>query len=139
VEPAYELFDHTADMGIRVTAPTLADLVKPAGLGLYAVIGELVPGADSHPAAWEFQGDDPAILLRDYLGELLVLFEQQRRMIGVLTLVDFTDRRLAIHAQTALVDETRSAYEREVKAVTYHELGIVRVPGGWQATVIVDI
>jgi SHS2 domain-containing protein len=139
VQPTFELFDHTADMGIRVTAPTLADLVRPAADGLYAVIGDLVPGAAPRPAAWEFQGDDPATLLRDYLGELLLLFEKERRMVANPAQVDFTDQHLAIQAQTVLIDDARSAYEREVKAVTYHELAVARIPGGWQATVIVDI
>lgn len=139
MQASYELFDHTADMGIRATAPTLAGLVQPAGEGLYAVIGELVAGGDARSGEWEFRGDDPATLLRDYLGELLVWFERQRRMVVDAREVEFTAERLAVRARTVMVDEARSAYHREVKAVTYHELKIVAVPGGFQATVIVDI
>lgn len=139
MQASYELFDHTADMGIRATAPTLAGLVQPAGEGLYAVIGELVAGGDARSGEWEFRGDDPATLLRDYLGELLVWFERQRRMVVGAREVEFTAERLAVRASTVTVDEARSAYHREVKAVTYHELKIVAVPGGFQATVIVDI
>ena len=39
--PGYELFDHTADIGVRVWAPSLAKLIPPASEGLYAVLGEL--------------------------------------------------------------------------------------------------
>ncbi len=139
MQAGYELFDHTADLGIRATAPTLAGLIQPAAEGLYAVIGELVAGADLQPGEWAFEGGDPAVLLRDYLGELLVLFEQRRRMVVKPDIVEFTNERLAVRAGTAVVDEARSAYHREVKAVTYHLLEIVDVPGGFQATVIVDI
>ena len=55
MEPSYELFDHTADIGIRAVAPTMAGLVAPAGQGLYAVIGELIPAATGEvkPVAWD--------------------------------------------------------------------------------------
>ena len=37
------------------------------------------------------------------------------------------------------IDRRLSAYHHEVKAITYHELDILRIPGGYEATVIVDI
>ena len=43
MEPSFELFDHTADIGIRARAATLPELATVAGQGLYAVIGDLVP------------------------------------------------------------------------------------------------
>ena len=45
----FEFFDHTADMGVRVWAPTLAELVRPAIDGLYTIIGTLVPAAPAVP------------------------------------------------------------------------------------------
>ena len=52
---------------------------------------------------------------------------------------DFSDERLVATARVAPVDEERSAYHREVKAVTYHELALRKVPGGYEAVYIVDI
>ena len=64
MEPSYELFDHTADMGIRVRAATLPELLAPAGEGLYAVIGNLVAGEEAEPAAFDIAGKESAELLR---------------------------------------------------------------------------
>ena len=139
MQRGYELFDHTADMGIRVRAKTMPELLEPAARGLYAVIGGLVAGADSEPVTFDLCGDDSAYLLRDYLGELLVLFEREARFVTSLDVPVFDENRLNATAQVSLVDPQRSNYLREVKAITYHELGIRTIPGGYEATVIVDI
>ena len=135
----YELFDHTADIGVRVWAPTLSELVVPAGQALYAVIGELIPAESAETHRLSFGDDEPALLLRDYLAELLRLFETQRRMVTAVEVEQFSADRLRLAVQLHPVDESRSAYEREVKAVTYHELNIRPVPGGHEATYILDI
>ena len=139
MEPSFELFDHTADMGIRVQAATLPELPAPAGEGLYAVIGGLVAGQVAAPVTVDLRGDDPAVLLRDYLNELLILFDRDQRRATSLDVAVFDDRRLAATVRTAHLDRDRSAYTREVKAITYHELDIRSIPGGYEATVIVDI
>jgi SHS2 domain-containing protein len=143
--PRFELFDHTADIGIRAVAPTLAGLVAPAARGLYAVIGDLVPRSEQGPhrqpacTSWELTGDEPAILLRDYLAELLTLFDRDHRMAVAHDVKEFRVGRLALEATVCPVDEERSAYIREVKAITYHALAIQRTPEGYEATIIVDI
>lgn len=138
----FDFFDHTADVGIRVFAPTLAGLIQPAGEALYSVIGELAAAGESLPIVFNLTaGHRPgaALLLRDYLAELLVLFERDQRVATLVEVSRFDDERLAVRVQTALLDVGRTIYHREVKAVTYHELEIRRTADGYEATIIVDI
>ena len=139
MEPSYELFDHTADMGIRVRASTLPELLAPGGEALYAVIGDIRAGAESEPASIDLSGEDPAGLLRDYLAEILTLFDRDARMATSVDVAAFTHDRLTATVQTAKIDKRRSALHREVKAITYHELDVRSIPGGFEATLIVDI
>jgi len=139
VEPSYEIFDHTADAGIRVRAATLPALLQPAAEGLYAVIGRLVTGGGSRRVAIDLRGVDAATLLRDYLNELLIIFERDAGRVQSLDVSDYDDLRLAVTADVAQIDAERSELHREVKAITYHELGIRTMPDGFEATVIVDI
>lgn len=139
VDASYELFDHTADIGIRVRAASLSALVEPAGAGLYAAIGELAPGEPVGDVSWDLEGDDAAVLLRDYLTELLVLFERDQRMLTDPDVTEYNDNRLSVRGLARRVDERRSVLEREVKAVTYHELAVRPIDGGLEATFIVDI
>ena len=139
MEPSFELFDHTADIGIRAWAPTLPGLLAPAAEGLYAVIGEVLAGPEADPVSFHLTGDEPPLLLRDYLAELLLLFEQNSRRVILLDDPMFDEQRLKVTARTANVDQHRSVLNREVKAVTYHGLDIRSIPGGCEATIIVDI
>ena len=139
MEPSFEIFDHTADAGIRIRASTLPGLLMPAAQGLYAVVGELVPTSEVQPVRFEMEESDEPIMFRDYLGELLILLEREKRMITAIEDAAFDEHHLAATAKAAVVDDQRSAYHREVKAVTYHELDIKVTPEGYEATVIVDI
>lgn len=141
MQARFELFDHTADMGVRAYAPTLAGLIEPATRGLYQVVGELVPeiGAPGERVRFELAEDEPAVMLRDYLAEVLRLFETRKRMVTQVNVEEFSERRLALSLEAHAVDQRRSEYAREVKAVTYHELRIRPLPDGFEATYIVDI
>ncbi len=136
----FELFDHTADIGVRAWAPSLAGLVAPATAGLYAVLGEVVPQAAA-ATDWrcDLRGDDPAVLLRDYLAEVLLLFDCEHRRIGHLRVLQFDGGQLQVQATADAIDSARSVLVREIKAVTYHELAIRRTADGYEATFIVDI
>ncbi len=136
---SFDIFDHTADMGIRARGETLAEVLCAASDGLYAIIGELRPSVAGQPKSFDLTGHDPAMILRDYLTELLHLFEHDRVMVTAVEIAEFSDRRLRARADTAAVDFRASVLYHEVKAITYHELAVCEVPGGFEATVIVDI
>ena len=126
-------------MGIRVRAETLAALLPPAAEGLYAAIGDLASAGSPKTIRIEIAGDDAATLFRDFLAELLDLFERDRRFASTVEVVAFTLAGLIAIAHPELVDFARRALQREVNAITYHELAIRAIDGGYEATVIVDI
>lgn len=134
-----ELFDHTADIGIRITATSRTELVVGAIRGLYTVIGELQSEGEKQNITFHLSGEDDAVLLRDFLNEVLFLFEQKRQLVTSPEVRQFGNGRLHVVAAAQGVDGARSRYDREVKAVTYHELAVRPVAQGWEATVIVDI
>jgi len=140
MQASFELFDHTADIGVRVRAPSLAELAVPAARALYTIIGELVtdPGV---PELRQFDlvGDDAAVLLRDLLAELLFIFEDERRIAVHIDVAEFTATHLRADARLLRTSVERSVYHHEVKAVTYHELGLRAIEGDCEFVYIVDI
>lgn len=126
-------------MGIRVRAASLDALLPPAIAGLSAAIGEFASAGSPKTVDIDILGDDPAGMFRDFLAEILDLFERDRRFVTAIDAVAFTTSALTATAQTELVDLERSTLRREVKAITYHELAIREVDGGYEATVIIDI
>jgi SHS2 domain-containing protein len=139
VEPGFELFDHTADLGIRVRAGTLAELPKIAAMALYSVVGELAVSGPAQSHDWVWADDDDALLLRTFLAELLLIFERDGRMVTRVEVLEFSEKSLRVCAESQLVDAARCVYHREVKAITYHRLAIEPIDGGIEATIIVDI
>lgn len=137
----YELFDHTADLGVRVWAPSLPELIAPATAGFYATIGEVlaVRSAAGEPWACTFHTADAAYLLHDYLTELLVELEAQRRCVVDIVCDTFTNHTLRVRGRAVPYNAARSQFEREVKAVTYHELSVQPTAAGYEARYIVDI
>jgi len=136
----YEVFEHTADLGLRVRAENVSQLFAEAGRGLFSVL--VSDPASVRPTTQciiELSAEDYEYLLFDWLNELLFLFETQH-----LLLVEFDVRVGAGHLNAVCrgepVDRELHHLDHEVKAITYHGLTCQQQPSGdWLAEVIVDI
>ena len=135
----FELFEHTADLGLRVRAGTLEELLSEAARGLLAML-------IANPAAvrciqvktFELGPEEPEFLLFDWLNELLYAFETEK-----LLLVEFDLRleggELRATCRGEPMDAARHQMEHEVKAITYHGLRVEQTAEGWEAELIMDI
>src|SRR5262249_19519344 len=137
----YEVFAHTADIGLRVRAANLNELFTDAAKGLFSLIlcnlddvrqndkvHFVVPGSE----------DQYDLLLFDWLNELLFTFDSQRMVLVEFDL-EVTPTGLVARAQGELLDPVRHRLDHEVKAITYHGLKVALQSNGWMAEVIVDI
>jgi SHS2 domain-containing protein len=135
----WQLVDHTADVGLRLEAPTLPALFEEAGRALAALIVEEPEGVEPRATIdVELEADDPADLLFDWLQALLLAFEV-RRMLLTHFRVTLEGPRLRAHASGEPADPARHQLAHEVKAITYHGLSLRETAAGWWAEVIVDI
>jgi SHS2 domain-containing protein len=135
----HEIFEHTADFGLRIRAPDLNALFAEAAEALFSAfvtnrggISPVETVSISLPAA------EPEELFHDWLSELLYLFHT-RRMVFCEFEVRFTDHGLEGIARGERIDRQRHEIEIEVKAVTWHGLKIEKTPQGYLAELIVDI
>lgn len=135
----FELFEHTADLGLRVRAPDSESLFAEAGKALFAAILDNPDDVrPSREAAMRIAGTDKEYLLFDWLNELLYRFEADRLVFARFE-VRFIEDGLDGRAWGEPLDPARHRLAREVKAITYHGLKVVSGPDGWLAEVIVDI
>ncbi len=135
----FELFDHTADLGLRAWAPTQVELVEPLTRGFYATIGDIAAGPGGGEQTLTIAGADPALRWRDYLARLLLLFECDGIVVVDPRVTRLDEGTLEVVARHAPFDEAAAEMAREVKAVTYHDLSLIEADGKWTFTVIVDI
>lgn len=135
----YELFEHTADLGLRVQAATLEELFAEAGRGLCAMTVENVEAvAAVEHRELRIEGTELDYLLFDWLNELLFLFETEELLLTEFE-IRLTDEGLHADCRGEHSDRSRHRLTHEVKAITYHGLKLEQKPDGWHAEVIVDI
>ncbi len=135
----FEVFDHTADLGLRIHSPELNALFSDGGRALLSVIvsnPEAVEPRDR--LAVHVAGTDLEYLFVDWLDQLLFLFES-RRFLASQFETELDDTGLSATVRGELCDPSRHVLAHEVKAVTYHGLLVERAPDGWRAEVILDI
>jgi SHS2 domain-containing protein len=137
----YELFDHTADLGLRVQAPDLTSLLAEAGRGLCAMLVD--NPQDVRPEReerFDVAGTNSVAdyLLFDWLNALLHRFEAEALLLSEFDL-QLDDNGLHAVARGEPADPDRHQLAHEVKAITYHGLKCAPTADGWTAEVIVDI
>jgi SHS2 domain-containing protein len=135
----FEYFDHTADVGLRVRARDLPTLFADAGRGLAGLIVEnaddVLPVQRLHV---ELRSDSVEDLLFDWLSELIFTFETRHFVLTGFE-VQIEGSSLFAAARGEAFDPARHHVAHEVKAVTYHDLKVLRDGDGWLAEVILDI
>ena len=135
----FELFEHTADLGLRVHANSLQELFIDAARGL--LVMHVANPNDVRPLESKtisLTADGPAYLLFDWLSELIYAFETDKLLFSDFDL-KIDGNKLTAVCRGEPMDETRHRMEHEVKAITYHSLRVEQTASGWEAEVIVDI
>jgi len=136
----YELFEHTADLGLRVRAPDLDALFREAAEGFFAMLFEGDAPSAGAERTFRFGLDAPRRddLLFDWLNELLYTFDTTGCVLGGFE-VRVRGARLEATARGAPLEQGERGLLREIKAITYHGLKVEPEGDGWLAEVIVDI
>ncbi|MBE2219988.1 MAG: archease [Anaerolineae bacterium] len=164
----YEIVDHTADWALRVWGRDLADLLLQAAFGMNSLmVGEGTPLelvepspelvepspelvepspelVETFPELVEGYGssrsltldaDDQETLLVDWLSELAYFAEMEQLIFPLITLTNVTPTHLDAQIRGGIVPELA----KHIKAVTYHNLEIIKTADGLEATIVFDV
>ena len=129
---------HTADIRMRVTAPSLEKLFIRAVEGMNGILKEefcrlAIPVKNG--TTLEFSGTDHTAMLVDFLSEVLSLSYAEKRIFCDIEIVLSEDRLWA-----RLFGVPVGIFDEEIKAVTYHEAKVDRNDKDeWEATILFDI
>jgi SHS2 domain-containing protein len=134
----FEVLEHTADVGLRLTGSSPAEIFEAAGEGLATLLGAWLPGGGTEQLV-ETTAPDRAALLAAWIDELLFVHESED--------VVFTGFDVELTEETQLTVRVLVAPkgDRElegvgIKAATYHRLRFERGPDGtWFAEIYVDV
>ena len=139
LEARFWQIEHTADVAIAAAAPDLASLFDRCAAGMFSLIAEGEAVAAREEFRIEAAGEDEAELLVDFLRELLWLHAKHEFLYADVRFEELGVRRAVAVVWGERVDAARHAVVREIKAVTYHGLEVVRGEEGWTARVVFDV
>lgn len=131
-----EEVEHTADWSLRIRGRDLRELLINAARGMSHL---LVADLDSLPhdveEQFELEAYDAESLLVDWLGELAFWAEMHGVVFNQFDIHDITPTRLQATARGGVAPQL----QKHIKAVTYHNLAVVKTEKGVEATVVFDV
>lgn len=134
----YTLIEHTGDLGIRLEAGSLEDVLGAAARALFDILaaGE----AREDPAACvRLQAPDRDALMVEWLNELLYVHTVGRWILRRFDVALGGETALRAEVRGERFDPGRHKVRLEIKAATYHGLHLRREGGVWRAQIILDL
>ncbi|AHF99907.1 hypothetical protein HALLA_15030 [Halostagnicola larsenii XH-48] len=149
----FELREHTADIAVAATGPTLEAVFESVADGLAGASCERVPETGGERFSLSVTAENLEALLFDYVDELIYL-RDVRLELPVDNQVDGIAVDSADESTAGGESADDSAYSleatargvplsdvvaREIKAVTYSEMRLEETDDGWEAYVVFDV
>jgi SHS2 domain-containing protein len=133
----FEEVAHTADLEIRVWGKDLEELFKAAVEGMFHLCGVESPeeGSSTFKKTLDLQAMDYEGLLILFLEELLYHLTEDYQLLEVTKLSIGGEFQLKAQLKGTEIE----SYQRDIKAVTYHNLNIVKAGDGYTVDIVFDI
>ncbi|GCE13039.1 archease [Tengunoibacter tsumagoiensis] len=136
----FQVFDHTADIGLHAYGATLPELFLHAAEGMESLLvdPEQVQVVTSREISVE--GHDHLSLLIAWLNELIFLFDTEYLLFRTFEIKALSATSLQGRASGEMYDQHRHDLSSAIKAVTWHEAAITEIDSeGYQARIIFDL
>lgn len=129
-----EEIDHTADLALRVWGDDFNCILIHAAQGMYALMGVTYDLALPVSISFIIEDAEKETMLVDFLGELLYLCEDKQKAFDEFA---FEDQHGGIEVKAS--GYGISAVNRDIKAVTFHDLEIIKSDNGLETTITFDV
>ena len=129
---------HTADWQLKVWAPDLVSLLEQAARGMYALLGTQFQPGPRLPRRLELRELDAESLLVSFLSELLYLGESENLGFDGFQL-NVSQSSHELNLKAVLDSIPILTMNKEIKAVTYHNLAIQRTEAGLVVNIVFDV
>ena len=127
--------EHTADWELEVWASDLPSLLEQSARGMYALSGMQLKDGLRQSRSISLHGEDMEVLLVRFLTELLWLEQEQGLGFDDFSIVVDSQNNL----QAVLGGSAIKKLDKEIKAVTYHNLAVETNETGLRVTIVFDV
>ena len=139
IKRAFEIIDHTADVGIIAYGADARQLFSNAALALFSLITDTGSIEEKLQHALEISSQDRDSLLVEWLNELIYLFDARHILFTRFEIESLSHNQLKATCYGESFDPSRHKIKTGVKAATYHMLKVDEDSQGYKAQVIFDI
>ncbi|PSQ85171.1 MAG: protein archease [Bacteroidetes bacterium QS_3_64_15] len=140
---SFREIDHTGDIGIQVTAPTLPRLFERAALGTFHVLTDLDAVQTPDATSIAVDGRDREALMVRWLSELNYRHTVDNVLYASFEVASIDNANdgltLTATARGEPIDPNRHTVYTELKAITFHGLDVHKTDNGWAVQVIFDM
>jgi SHS2 domain-containing protein len=136
---SFREIEHTADLGIEVTAADLPALIEVAAEALFSLIVDPQTVQPRQTLAVSATGASPDELLHGWLREVLARFNIDGFVARHCEVTRIDERQIDGIIIGETLDLPRHAFHTEIKGVTYHDYRVWQQDGEWHARVIFDV
>ena len=126
---------HTADWELEVWAPDLPSLLEQAARGMYSLSGMRLQDGSRQACTIKLQADDAESLLVRFLSELLWIEQEQGLGFDIFSITINTPNNL----EAELLGSAITNLDKEIKAVTYHNLEVQTTEQGLRVIIVFDV
>ena len=132
----FEEVEHTADRALRIFGTNLTELFLSGAAGLTHLMAADVSKISTEiEKSIKLEAVDAESLLVEWLSELAYWAESEMLVFKKFRIQKAT----ATHLQAKVFGGKASMLEKQIKAVTYHNLKIIRTSKGLEATIVFDV
>jgi SHS2 domain-containing protein len=124
---------------VEVWAPDFPGLAAEAGKALFNIITDLETIRSLDVVRIQIHGESDEQLLVSWLTELLFLHESELWLFSRFEIESAGHGKIEAEAWGERLDPARHSIDREVKAVTYHRLGLEREKDRFKTTIVFDL
>ena len=135
----YEVWDHTADIGLIVYGEDLKALFENAGEAFFHLITDLKKVRRRIERRIHINGESLDRLMVDWLSELLYLHDVENLLFKGFKIELVGEEGLRAIVKGERFQEGVHVIKTEVKAVTYHRIEVRKENGKWRAQIIFDL
>jgi len=135
----YTLGDHTADIWLEVSGPSIEECVKGALHGLYYVMAQEFEVHSMKRDSLVLEPVKEELLLIDILSEALFLFDSEGALIIDPEVVREGEERWVLNFKRSACSIPEGKAGMEVKAATFHGKGLRKKDEEWSSRILLDL
>ena len=136
---AFEILDHTADIGLLIRGRDLKELFENAGRGFFHLITDMRRVRERLEKRVEIGQEPLERLMVDWLNELLYFHDVENLLLKTFKVESVGRGGLKAVVKGESFREGVHVVKTEIKAVTYHQIQVQKEDGLWKARVIFDL